>query len=560
MNTKKLVIKILCAIMVVCLCGCNSGTTVSEYSVYEYEDIPVDSFLNELENDASVSSDTGNSGNTAGGTSGEPLFSEPVTFTVFALEHPYQTYNTNTVKFQELTAATNVTLDIDVTSQSSYTAKQAAILASGQLYDINVLEFDKLSNYSPELFVNIDTYMKNGSLPNYSKWYDKLEFASWINIDGKIPGFIQVNAGNYPLTTEQQSTNGLYPCIRKDILSSNNLAIPSTYDDWFNVMKTLKAKYPDSTPISGRHKITLVKNFESSLGCYHGFYYDNDAKSFKLGILESGYRNVLSFLIKCYNEGILDKNFEECSSSTWEEGVAKNKIFFWIDNDTFSEYQTATLRNSNPNADFSVMPLMENLFGKKVGYEFADSWYETTYCLNAKSDKIDKLIKFMDWCYSDEAMYINNYGKENVTYTVNSDGSVSIPSKIAERYKNKTYPYYSYAADFGLGQLSFSPLVRNTGELPAAISGVEESKAYNTLKNDIAAGNVKTNVNITPAVSSDKRESITAKADAIEKLMEENIYDLITGRKSLSELDSLISQIRSLGAQEVIEAYNAAIK
>ncbi len=42
--------------------------------------------------------------------------------------------------------------------------------------------------------------------------------------------------------------------------------------------------------------------------------------------------------------------------------------------------------------------------------------------------------------------------------------------------------------------------------------------------------------------------------------MEDNIYDLITGRKSLSELDSLIAQIKALGAADVLNAYTAATK
>lgn len=557
MKLRRFLSGILCIILVLTICGCKSAATVSEYSVYEYEYAETGDFIEDLESDAE---DSSSKSSVTANQKAEPLFAEPVTFTVFAMEHPYQNYNTNTIKFKELEEATNVTLDIDVTSQSNYTAKQAAILASGQLYDINVLEFKRLANYSPDLFVDLTTYMKNGSLPNYSKWYNQLELASWIKIDGKIPGFIQVNAGNYPAKDDPTNTNGIYPCIRKDILSSNNLKVPTTYDEWFNVMKTLKAKYPDSTPVSGRHKKTLVQYLESSLGLYHGFYYDDASKTYKLGILDANYRTVLSFLIKCYNEGIIDKNFEESSSSTWEEGVAKNKIFFWIDNDTFSTYQTMTLRKSNPNADFSVMPLMKNLFGKKVAYEFADSWYESTYCLNAKSDKVDKLIKFMDWCYSDAGMYINSYGKENVTFSVKDDGSVNIPTKIAERYKNKTYPYYSYAADFGLGQLTFCPLVRNTGELTTAIEGKRDSKTYNALANDFAAGNIKTFIRIEPVVSSNKRQTINAKAEAIEKLMENNIYDFITGRKSLSELDSLISQIKALGAEEVLAAYTAATK
>lgn len=556
MKAKSIFSSIICIALALILCACSTGGTYSEYSEYETEHY-TEQVLKELEADAADIPESEKSSVTS---TSKPLFDEPVTFTVITMEHPYQTYSTNTVKYDEIKAKTNVTLKIDVTSQSNWTAKQAAILASGQLYDINVMQFNTLANYSPDLFVDIKPYLQNGSLPNYSKWYNNLELASWIQVDGKVPGFIQVSAGTYPSKNATKGVNGIFPCIRKDILATNNLSIPKTYDEWFNVMKTLKAKYPDSSPLSGRHKKTILKTFESSLGIYHGFYYDNESKQWKLGILDSNYRDVLAFEIKCYNEGILDKNFESTSSSTWEEGVAKGKIFFWIDNDSFSSYQTETLKKSNANADMSVMPLMTNLFGKKVGYEFADSWYETCYAVSASSDKKDKIIKFLDWCYSDTGMLINNYGKENVTFSMDNDGNVVIPKKLASRYNDKVYAYYSYAGDFGLGLNSFCPLVSAQSALQSAMGTIADTTTYDILKNDYKENNIHTYVTITPVVDSSKRSNITAKADAIENLMESSIYNLITGRKSLSELDSLISQIKSLGAQDVLDAYNAAIK
>jgi len=561
---KKFTALLMCIIFVLGVCGCAGGTTTSEYYTesvyYEVEEGNSSSSKNQGSAAESNLSEV-TSGKTNVTKVEKKLFDKPVTFTVLASEHPYQTLSTKTVKFQELTAATNVTLDIDVVSSSNFGDKQTAVLASGKLYDINIFDFNVLSNYSASLFVDLKPYISSGKLPNYTKWYKKQELANWIQIDGKIPGFIQIGSGNYPTSDEKEGINGILPVIRKDILDSNNLAVPKTYDQWFNVMKTLKAKYPDSTPISGRSKVTLIKYLEESLGVYHGFYYDYATKQYKLGIMDPAYRDVLAFEIKCYNEGILDRNFENCTSSTWEEGVAKGKIFFWIDNNSFAGIQTASLIKSNPKAKMVEMPLMTGLTGKKNGFAFADSWYQTTYCLSAKSDKKDQLITFMDWCYSDVAMYINNYGKENVTYTVNKDGSVAVPASLARRYKSKTYPYYAYASDFGLGQLSFTPLVNSNYDFYDYIyEDMEEGEtAYDIYKADIKAGNIHEYIQINPCVSADVRESVSEKATAINRLIDNAIYDFITGRKSVSELDSIISQAKSIGADQVLKAYNKAV-
>lgn len=106
----------------------------------------------------------------------------------------------------------------------------------------------------------------------------------------------------------------------------------------------------------------------------------------------------------CYKEGILDNDFANTNQNTWEQGVQSDKIFFWIDNVGYAESQTRELKKDNPDAYMQVMPLMTNYDGKKFAVSHAKNTYGYGFVMSATSPNKDLLIKFMDWCYSDEGM------------------------------------------------------------------------------------------------------------------------------------------------------------
>ena len=400
---------------------------------------------------------------------GEKLFSEPIEFTVLVGEHPSVPYSGTELKFKEITAKTNVTLNFDITPQSEFNHKLSTVFASGKMYDITgVNSSSTLRKFSTDLYLDLTDHLET-DLSNYYRWVKDNEMVERNYINGRCYQLIGVSPPAGYFGEELSSISGEFPVIRYDILEANNLPVPETWNDFFTVMKKLKTIYPDSTPWSTRSSRILLRNATYGLGARMDFYYDYEEKVYKFGIFEDNFKSILEFLVNCYNEGIIDPKFDSANTNTWENGVSNSKIFFWYDNSGFADAQTATLKQSNPDAKMQVMPLMKDFEGKKRAIMYNNFEYDGGLVLSASTKEPDKLIKFVDWLYSDEGMYVNNFGKEGETYTLNKDGSVKIADSVVEEFRGNSSPVYAWNSTYGLGQLCFSPLFTGSAEFLTAL-------------------------------------------------------------------------------------------
>lgn len=479
------------------------------------------------------------------------LFDEPVTFTIMVCEHPSQQVNPDGEKYKAIKEATNVTLDFEVVPSSVYKTKKRAAMAAGTICDIMYVEQSDLQEYAASgIFLKLDDYLES-ELPNFYSYVKNDETWARTKIDGSVYGLTILNAGIYP--------NGAKaPVIRYDILEKNNIAMPTTYDEWFVVMKRLKTIYPDSTPFSGRNAgINMLANMEYGMGTYVGFGYDPKIGQYQYGALTDDYLPILEFWIKCWNEGIIDHNWASVDSNTWDTGVNNNKIFFWYDNAGFASNQTSALQKNDPSALMQIMPLMANSNGERRGVVYPKHQYETYYALNASCTQKDKLLKFMDWCYSEEGMYICNYGKEGETFNKDSDGNVTIEPSIVEKYRSSSSPLYNWMSDYGLGLLSFSPLVRDNGELLTQL-GQDNSQFMEILTADYEAGYYQPEfVDVT--LPSEVNRTIQSKKSDVDAKIFSEVRKFIEGTRPITEWNQFVVELKNLGAEEVVAAYNEAL-
>ena len=489
---------------------------------------------------------------------GKKLFSDPIEFTVLMNEHPSVPYTGTEIKFKEITNKTNVTLKLDITPQSEFAHKLTTVLASGQMYDIVSLNsVSTMRKYSTDLYMDLTDYLET-DLKNYYRWVKDDEMVKRNYINGRCYQLICLSPPAGYWGEELSSISGEFPVIRYDILEANNLPVPKDWNEFFTVMKKLKTIYPDSTPWGTRSSRTLLRNATYSMGARMDFHYDYEKEKYTFGVLDSKFKNIVQYLVNCYNEGIIDPAFDTANTNIWESGVSSGKMFFWYDNSNFADAQTATLKQSNPDAKFQVMPLMKDFEGKKRAIMYTNFEYDGGFVLNAKTKYPEKLRKFMDWCYSDEGLYVTNFGKEGETYTLNKDGSVNIPDSIIDEFRGNTSPIYAWNSAYGVGQLCFTPLFGGDLVFSNAL-GTFNNEPMQILKEDYEAGYMNGR-DVTPALSSDIMADIETKRNDIDNTIFQHVMKIVNGKLDISTLDGLIAQIKDMGAQEVLDAYNNALK
>lgn len=521
-NFTRIISFIMAAVIIAMFAGCNNQNSPSEGS--DSSDVP-----------------------------STKLFDSPITFTLLFSEHANQPVKTDTLKFKTITELTNVTLDVDVTPASAYNNKINAAAASGKMYDITFMMVEQMRQYSPALYLDL-TDMYETYAPDYYALIKDDKENEVTAINGRYYGFTPMNDVR---SSETGEYGGIWPVIRTDILDENGLSIPSTWDEFFDVMKKLKRIYPDSTPLSGRSKYTIIDTLEHSLGMFRNVHRDTETGKYVCGVLEDEYFTVLKTMNRYYSEGILDNEFESVDTSTWNDGVNTGKIFAWIDNIGFASPQTIRLQAVNPKAKMQMIPLMTNSFGKKRGIIFTDNQYTQQYVISAKTAEPEKVVQFMNWTYTREGMLTTNYGKENVSYTVKEDGSVDVPDSIVAQYKGTSAPDYSWMSDYGLGQLCFAPLFNQKYTVASKLADQSDREEFvrsmNIFKADVEAGNTIYHQTLLPNIDTEMAE----KAELISSYINQTVFQFVKGTKPLSEYNSFVDQVKSMGIKDLLDAYNS---
>lgn len=210
-----------------------------------------------------------------------------LTITIMTAEHPKYPYNTETQDvFKWIKEATGVTLEIEASPSDSYSDKKAVILGSGNLPDVIQVSQGELNDYGRlGAFVNLKDYEE--LLPNYMAARAKVPNIEMTEVDGAIYSFAKI--GWEPMLGKTG------PVIRMDVLEKNNLAVPTSYDELYAVLKALKQAYPEAYPWSARQMWSFMNEVCYNFGTVYGMGFDVDANAYAYGYLSENMKNVLTF-------------------------------------------------------------------------------------------------------------------------------------------------------------------------------------------------------------------------------------------------------------------------
>ncbi|MBQ6829495.1 MAG: extracellular solute-binding protein, partial [Clostridia bacterium] len=195
-------------------------------------------------------------------------FEETQTWSLFMTEHAYQPIKENSLKFDAIYELTNVDLQLDIGESGSAQTKLMAAAASGKMYDITFITNTQFRTYKTSLFYDITDRIKTDT-PHYyeavKRDWDDLQLYS---TGGRFYGFAQTE---YNYLYDEQSV--MCPQIRVDVLENNNIKCPTTWKEWFEAMKVLKKKYPNSQPYASRSMPYILDYWTKMLGQEYNIYY-----------------------------------------------------------------------------------------------------------------------------------------------------------------------------------------------------------------------------------------------------------------------------------------------
>lgn len=258
-------------------------------------------------------------------------------------------------------------------------------------------------------------------MPNFSKQIEEWDLHDDINTlkqrDGKyylFPGLHEVVNPEYSFV------------IREDILEENDIQLPDTYDELYDVLKKLKDLYPDTYPFSDRFefKSTLsvaapAFGVQAGWGAGNGMYYYRDKDEFGFYPITDDYKEFLAYFNKLIEEGLLDPE-----SFTQEDEMAIKKFTTgksFVINGNFQNVISyrETMDGTLGEGSYKIKKMIPQA-GPKGPAVIPGGRLENGIMITSKAKEdpnFEEMMKFIDWLwYSEEGKNLTKWGVEGVTY------------------------------------------------------------------------------------------------------------------------------------------------
>ena len=341
--------------------------------------------------------------------------------------------------FPAIEAMTGVHVSIDWQESEGYSSAVATTLLVGkeELPDIiNPTDFGVMELADDGLIIPLDAYLE--LMPDIVRAVGEEHMDAWRSSDGHI----------YTIPSVSTIRGSFSMMLRQDWLEELEMDLPETWQDWLAYWKGVRdndlngnGDPSDEIPLAlaesadGERCLTLLLNA-------FGIAASNDTQ---FCVLEDGtytmiyehprYPAFLEAMSELYEEGILVEGYESFSYASIEQAMGNNTLGSTM---TFaaSGAQTNTLRESGVEDALwiSTQPVA-GPYGDRMIQE--RELISPIWCITAgayEKGKAEDIIRFFNWCYTEEGSRLYNYGIEGVSYTLENGEPVLDKALIANGF------------------------------------------------------------------------------------------------------------------------------
>ena len=217
--------------------------------------------------------------------------------------------------------------------------------------------------------------------------------------------------------------------IRKDILDAVGKEMPTTVEEWEDVLLAMK-EYGVEVPYSMVNTTGMDSALLAAFGIRKAPYdwrgrinvYADDEGTLHYGVVEEGYKEYLTMMNRWYAEGLLDPEFMTRSWFTTADTIysmyGNGQIGACYQLDGILPTMVATLASINPEGETLAVPAPlgpdGNLPKVSIGKLYCDNgtWWAIT---SACKDPL-LAMNFLDYMCSPEGVVVTNYGTEGYSY------------------------------------------------------------------------------------------------------------------------------------------------
>ncbi|WP_284646294.1 extracellular solute-binding protein [Paenibacillus silviterrae] len=363
---------------------------------------------------ACMSGNTDSPAANSGGSGAAGSDSKPKLDISFVWQDSVVPTNVPTLRDKELEKKFNVKLSPQYVLWEQNTDKFNVMFASGQYPEL-LMNFNAGSANQQMKKWGQNGYLLNlkdhlDKIPNYRKLFSNEEWEIMLKYvtteDGKmfyLPGQNLV----------KMQRDWIY---RKDVFEKEGLKPPATMDELYQTLKTLKAKFPDSVPMSNRWAVDgLVAGFKQAYRTHTDFWRNPENNQIEYGPASNNYRDMLVFLNKLYKEGLIEKEFATITGPQWEEKNFTGKSLIEYSYGTRISY-FEDKNKAVAGTDWELAPQLIRGYSDKPALAEKELPFYISGAMAitsaAKGEKLDKVLEMINWICSPEGIRFMEAGLE----------------------------------------------------------------------------------------------------------------------------------------------------
>ncbi|MDR3166926.1 MAG: extracellular solute-binding protein [Treponema sp.] len=291
--------------------------------------------------------------------------------------------------------------------------------------------------------VRAGLFWKIGDYINNYEWLRQLDESTIQNatVDGELWGMFR---------TRPVVRNGLF--YRSDWAENLGLSKPKNLEDLYKMLKAFVENDPDGNgkkDTYGLAQESYLRLVFAALSPAFGLGNNYDIAGGKLVAthLQPGYLEMLKFIKRLYDEGLMNRDFPTISEAQRDEMMADNYGMAITSIDK-GEFAIVSLQKLHPEANFTVMVDFEDVKAPILGRSgFESKFYVSKKAVPQEADFI-RIMEYFNVMHSPEVNNLVYNGFENIHYTKTGSNTISVSDEQRAKYNLEVLPVEQVAFRF----------------------------------------------------------------------------------------------------------------
>ena len=463
----------------------------------------------------------------------KPMVNEGNPIRILVTYAPFDAKTDHSVTVLE--EVTGFDIEFDMLPEQNGLDKLNLIFSSGDIpYDLVIIgsSDDDKSVYT--------TYAKKNLLIDLTDELPK--YPNLMKLDPLGQEAVSVNGRMFAIGSTGLPYSQEVLSVRLDWLEQLGLSIPTTRDEFYDMLVAFKANDPEGYGEDLVPFISRPTTIVSTISATFGFLYDYEERDGKIVDmrLTQDYLEYLTFMNKLYTEKLMDQDMPVNTGSTVSEKVAASRVGAFSGGTDEPRFLWVAAKKDNPDIA-APMDLIEPLQDES-GTQRARtlSGIHKIGMIPRTTDKLDLVMAFMDAFREDANYEYIIHGDEGIDYAVVDGARVPLVPAFDENRGNLYHlsPLQDGWFYFPLWQMR----TRKTVEGGYLFAKTFEKAGDYLVMNPMA---------FAPAF-----DSISQDVRNVSQYATQEVVKFIAGARPLSEFDQFVSEMNDKGAAKILDVYN----